>query len=269
MGPEGPDHQGDETMNPNFSAVVVFSTSARMTDTIPLVQTCFDVADLRLPFLPQLGTGWAQSITEGVNQALLRYPECRYILFYDGDGFWQRSDLLELYRRIEADETIDAIFPCQSSRTCNRPLAYAFHFEETEPPNFTYDTAMQECHHGHFAGTLVRMDVFRRLAQPWFCAVPSPTTGSWHSIDGAMDADTFFWGKLLHANHKAKNGHRIVQANDIIVGHGQYMIRWPRGTRTVCQNLQEWFSTKKPPEGVHCPTLSESRTSVDPEFSNL
>ncbi len=254
--------------NPDFSAVVVFSTSARMTDTIPLVQTCFDVADLRLPFLPQLGTGWAQSITKGIQQALEHYADRRYILFYDGDGFWRRQDILEMYRRIESDPTIDAIFPCQSSRTCDRPLVYNYCTPDYDGPPMTYDGPVQECQHGHFGGTLVRMDVFRRIPMPWFCALPSPETGSWDMLDGAMDADTYFWLKLWKSNQLAKNGHRIVQANDIMVGHGQYMVRWPNGIKTEYQSMQDWFGSKQPPAGAHCPTMAEARTSVAPEFLN-
>jgi hypothetical protein len=256
-------------MNPDFSAVVVFSTNASVTFTMPLVQVCFDVADLRLPFLPMLGTGWAQSITEGIRQAITRYADRKYILFYDGDGFWRKQDLIEMYRRIDSDPTMDAIFPCQSSRTCDRPLAYDYRTPDYDGPPLTYDSPMQECQHGHFAGTLIRMEVFRRLSEPWLCAIPSPSDGSWDSTEGAMDADTFFWLKLWKFNQLARNGHRIVQANDILVGHGQYMIRWPNGVKTTYQGLQDWFTTKTPPIESHCPTMAEARTSVAAEFANV
>jgi hypothetical protein len=207
----------------------------------------------KIDVLPSEGTTWEQSLTDNIEKALREYPNHKYILFYDGDGAWASDDLDRLYDTIEADENLEAVFPCQSARNEDKPLAYGFRSDDYDGPAPTYDGPLQEQQHGHFACSLVRMDVFRRMKQPWFARGPTP---SGHIVD----ADTCFWFKLWDMN-RGTNKH-VAQVNDILVGHIELMVRYPNGAKTACITLDQFKRTRRPPHGAHCPTIQEAREAI-------
>ena len=239
-----------------LNAVAIFAANARVGFTMPMFGLAYDMAAHGLPVIPALGNEWHSSITQSIEAAVEKFGDRKYILFYDGDGFWTEDDLRELYRRIEADETIDAIFPTQACRTSNeRPLCWGWQTKDYDGPELNYDGLMQEQQHGHFACTFIRMDVFRRLPRPWIQPRASKT-GQW-DYPNCMSSDTSFWLQLWHHNRALKNGHRVVQANDIVVGHGEFMVRWTTPRGVVMQPLGQWMAERKPPAAVRCPTRSE------------
>ena len=242
-----------------MSAVAVLSANARLGFTLTYLNIFADLQRFGIDFLPTLSPYWEQAICGSIATALQHYGDRRYILFYDGDGAWQSGDIRTLYDAIEADPSIDAIFPCQASRGGDVPLAYGYRFNGSRR-SMTYADDLQECEHGTFAATFVRMDVFRRMAEPWLLSIPG-ADGSWRGTD-KIDSDTYFWKKLDGLN--AGTGRRVVQHNKVLVGHLELMVRWPNGSATACQTLGDWFKTHRPPAGAHCPTMAEMQDQNNP-----
>ena len=241
-------------MNRNKQIVAVMSSNARLSFTASVWCMIHDLLAFGVDVLPSQGTTWEASLTLSIEKALKEYGDRKYILFYDGDGTWAPDDFERLYAAIEANPTLDAVWPCQSARNSDVPLAYGYRSADYDGPAPTYDQPLQEQQHGHFACSLIRMDVFRRMRQPWFLR---GATTSGHLVD----SDTWFWFRLWDLNRGT--GRHVAQVNGVLVGHLELMVRYPDGTKTACMTLDEFYKRRRPPDGAHCPTMVEARAAVE------
>jgi hypothetical protein len=189
---------------------------------------------------------WDQAITFAIESAVTNNK--KYVLFFDGDSVWTPDDLLALYQRIDADPKMDAICPVQADRNGENPLCYNWQ-AGNQKMEYAYSEPMTRVGHGHFGLTLVRTQVFRDMRQPWFMGVPA-RDGTWHRIEGKQDSDTYFWLKFARA------GKVVYQANDVVLGHMQMMIRWQTPNGVYAQGTQEYRAKGKPPI-CRVPTLDD------------
>lgn len=188
---------------------------------------------------------WGQSLTHLITRHIDSGAE--YFVFFDGDGGFTPQDLYDLHRVIEEDPRIDAIWPVQSDRKGSRPLVFDWNPSVFGP--YDYDRPFMKYPHGHFGLTLIRTRVFRQMPQPWFWDQPA-TDGTWEQKEGKMDADTYFWLKLLDV--QKKTGNYCIQANATVIGHMQLMMRWQDGAKVICQSLDDYYANGKP-YGLHMP----------------
>lgn len=175
----------------------------------------------------QSGVFWEQCMQRAVLQALDRERQgaigpIDFFLFTDFDTVFEVEQVLRLREIITADATIDAVYPVQAARHWDQPLLF--------DPRRNYVDATTDTPLGHFGCTMIRRSVFaldrepnRRAARlPWFWSLPN-AKGLWD--EGRVDPDIYFWNSLRN------NGGRIVQANEVIVGHLELAVMWPEMQR--------------------------------------
>lgn len=219
-------------------------------------------AELGIPITPNFGLFWDQQVSNRI-EAILRKLDCKYILFFDGDGAWSIEQIRELYRLIEHEtvdgKRIDAIYPTQPCRKGAVPLAYNWMARELTGQDYDYSGELTADVHGHFGLTFIRTEALRQLEKPYLWGQPSPETGSWlPGSPGKMDADTYFWIKFRDS------GFTAARANKVIIGHQELMVRWQRGTEVVAQSIHD-FQERGAPEGLRTPTVDEYQLIAPPE----
>lgn len=201
------------------------------------------------------GALWEIALTKAIYD--IRDHEPEYYLFIDGDGIFDERDVKDLWNVIKSDDSIDAVFPVQADRNGIKPLAYSWLKEAGYP--YTYERPVTPAIHGHFGLTFVRSRVFDELAEPWFWSMPGKS-GKWTVEDGKRDADTYFWIKLHehHAQLRDRFGEtrRVIQPNQVVIGHMEQHIRWQVGPKVVVQTLSEYQRYGKP-MGLRNPYINE------------
>jgi len=164
---------------------------------------------------------WAQQISNLMEEAIAD-PECRYVLTMDFDTVFGTTDILELYRLLEAVPEADAVIPLQSKRG-NKDVLMSLAGREPGTVRTAISAADLErqllpANTGHFGLTLFRADSLRRFPRPWM--VPEPNKeGMWNG--GHRDADIDFWKRFRAAGFKPFLAPRVV------VGHLEEVIKWP------------------------------------------
>src|SRR5437868_7043654 len=116
---------------------------------------------------------------------------------------------------------VDAICPLQSARGWSSPLMTMQLPEGIDPnnvPKSYFDQDMVRLRTGHFGCTLIRVSALQAVAKPWYWATPA-ADGSWN--DGHVDDDIYFWRQW------EKAGKTLFNANRVVVGHAELMIKWP------------------------------------------
>ena len=208
------------------------------------------IQNCKIPVVGLQGPYWNQGISNGIVQALTHNP--KYILTYDGDSVFQPSDIEKLMKIMDDNDHIDALCPVQADRNADVPLAYAWNNQTLGP--FDFSGELTEIAHGHFGCTFMRADIFRKMERPWFIGVPN-VDGTWSGMK--RDDDTEFWRKFNKA------GLHLYQANDVVIGHMELMVRWQHGPNVLVQTLAD-FHTNGKPQGLRNPTVEEIQQKLQP-----
>lgn len=195
----------------------------------------------------KIGLDWTQEI-QNCAELCVSHDDCKYVLFIDGDGVFDINDLYKMYEIIEADETLDAIFPVQAERHAERPLVWNYMAEHFG--NMDYSGELTDVLHGHHGLTFIRRRVFDQMPKPWFCSVPG-RSGRWDVKDGMKSPDTYFWFKFR------EHGFRVAQANRIVLGHMELCINWQDGPRVIKQSTRDYKENGRPKGLRGAPTVGE------------
>ncbi len=168
---------------------------------------------------------WQEKISEGYDWALVT----------DHDSFFSPEDVGELRKLIEGSGNGDVFCGTQIKRGGNQVLMvpYGFECEGKTAPAPQDDANVTRVSLGHFGLTLFNLKAIEQLPRPWFRSSTGP--------EGRIDPDIYFW----RAWDKA--GYTLYQANDVLVGHLQYVVTWPTRNRMVAhQFLGDYLKNGKP-----------------------
>lgn len=191
------------------------------------------------------GVFWGQKMTN----LFLRHLDdgTKYILTLDYDTLFTRRDVFDLYRLMEDNPEIDAVFPVQSRRNGDgaifcignpdgvhscEPRTVELAPEDLARPTLQVTT-------GHFGLTFIRVDSLRKMPHPWFSEV---LDGEQRYGPGRLDADIAFWHRWKDA------GNTVHMALRVVVGHTQQVVTWPgrRLTKQVHQYMPDYDDHGKP-----------------------
>lgn len=185
------------------------------------------VAETGWEVLTNQSAFWEKGISLVIEDAIQKGYD--YILFTDFDGLYTKDDAIELVNRLhESDAAV--MYAVQMSRHDHKPLCFE--------PELDYSTKQTVKKFAHFGLTAVRLEVFKKLPQPWFENIPGPD-GSWRS-NPHSDADISFWRRLI------TTGHKVVQCNDIVIGHMEICAIWPTKQGRMMQPLPLYRMMGKP-----------------------
>ncbi|MFW5652652.1 MAG: hypothetical protein ACOC0P_01290 [Planctomycetota bacterium] len=216
--------------------IVVILNRPRLTFTAhsqAIEKTLFELGTTGLiaGMIAQSGVFWEQCMQRAVLQALQAEKRgtlapVSAFLFVDFDTVFDVSQVIRLRDIMTKDPSIDAVVPVQAARHWDQPLLH--------DPKRNHAQPLTDLTLGHFGCTLIRRSVFslertagkRSARLPWFWSLPN-AEGLWD--EGRVDPDIYFWNSLRN------NGGRIVQANDVVVGHVEMAVMWPK-RRSVCSS---------------------------------
>jgi hypothetical protein len=187
---------------------------------------------LGLSYDVQQGCYWHQNMCELMERALAR--KSKYFLALDYDTIFNTTNVMELYRLLEAYPEADAVASVQAKRLSNCPL-YVAPDKEGKPLPLTpqeLDRPLARIFAAHFGLTMFRCESLAKFPRPWMQAKPNED-GRW--ADGHMDADMSFWYRWNEV------GLKLFLANRVVVGHMSEMIEWPgKDFKTVVQPLRDY-----------------------------
>lgn len=198
------------------------------------------LAPLGITLRKHTGAYWGQCLTRVIEEALDEDgPE--YILTLDYDSVFTRRDVQALLSAAVRHPLADAIAPLQASRKRDLPM-FTIRGENGKNldkiPWEHLEAELVRVHTAHFGLTLIRVSALAHLVKPWFWDAPD-TEGRWG--DGRTDADISFW----HGWEQA--GLSLYLAPRVVVGHGEFMVRWPgRDLSAIYQHPSEFWKNGKP-----------------------
>lgn len=200
------------------------------------------LAKLGIEVNPFVGAFWGQCLERGLE--MLEQRGFDAILTIDYDTVFSAENVKSLMRLMILHPEADAIAPLQSARGWNSPLLTMEVPEGVEPgkvPRSQFDADLTKLKTGHFGLTLIRTSALRDIPKPWFWGTPAPD-GSWN--DGRVDDDIYFWRQW------EKAGKTLFNANRVVVGHLELMIKWPgRDLGVFHQRVADYWKDG-PPSGV-------------------
>lgn len=153
-----------------------------------------------------------------------------YLLFTDFDSVFEAKDARAIVDRLHNSDAA-ATVAVQMSRHDEKPLCFE--------PDADYSTNDTVKRFAHFGLTAIRTEVFAKMPRPWFESIPGPD-GSWLS-NPHSDGDISFWRKCQLL------GHKVVQCNDIVIGHMELATIWPTAKGRMMQLLPHYRRHGKPP----------------------
>jgi len=188
------------------------------------------------------GAFWGQCLERGIEHLVNQGFDA--VLTIDYDTVFSAQNVMSLMRLMLLHPEADAIAPLQSARGWSSPLLTMALPEGAEPgkiPREHFETDLARLKTGHFGLTLLRTKALADLPRPWFWATPAPD-GTWN--DGRVDDDIYFWRQW------EKAGKTLYNANRVVVGHLELMIKWPgRDLNTFHQRVADYWRDG-PPRGV-------------------
>jgi SAM-dependent methyltransferase len=190
-----------------------------------------------------LGVFWGQCLSRLMRMKIAQGVEL--LLTVDYDTVFCASDVVALYRLMDAHPEVDALVPLQMKRASRAPL---FHLADEhgecrrEVPWAELRNEVVPIRAGHFGLTMLRASALERMPHPWFIPVPDPATGEWD--DGRIDEDVNFWLRWREA------GNTVALASQVVLGHIEEVITWPDTMlRPMYQHVRE-YQTQGRPRGV-------------------
>jgi hypothetical protein len=201
------------------------------------------LSPLGITVTPFFGAFWGQCLERGF-ETLIERDKPDAILSIDYDTVFTAQNVGTLMRLMVLHPEADAICALQSARGWGSPLM-SFDlpegFSHDRIPKTYFDADLTKLRTGHFGLTLIRTSALREIPQPWIWSKPD-VDGRWG--EGRTDDDIYFWRKW------AEHGKSLFNANRVVVGHIEAMIRWPgRDLGTIHQRAAE-FSTQGAPKDI-------------------
>ena len=146
---------------------------------------------------------------------------CEWILTIDYDSFFRREDV-ELLFAHALSYGCDAITGLQVRRSDGQIL-----IEHDDPPENWQTLPVLEVKSAHFGLTAIRCEALKRVPKPWF-QNKADEYGGWGP--GKIDDDIWFWRQFVAA------GCHVFVTPKVVIGHGEYMIRWPHKEPTFARD---------------------------------
>jgi hypothetical protein len=154
------------------------------------------------------GVFWGQCLTRGIEAALLDGADV--IVTIDYDSVFTPDHLSQLIGLLYDQTDFDCIVPVELKREAHEVLWQSSGDNDYSKPLTPILT-------GHFGLTAFDARAFAKLPKPWFLAQPDED-GGWG--EGKIDEDIYFW------RNWGKAGLKVALANDIRIGHLEFMISW-------------------------------------------
>lgn len=195
---------------------------------------------LGIEILKHTGAFWGQCLERCMTQIVDAGADA--ILTLDYDSIFTKQDVSELIRLFNEHPEIDALAAMQSNRIRSLPM-FTVHKDgvvQNNVPMEDIQADVMKVATAHFGLTLIRVSALNDIKHPWFHGQPNKD-GLWD--DGRMDDDISFWFKWSQA------GKTLYQANHVLAGHAELMIKWPgQDLNAIYQHPSEFYKTGKPAE---------------------
>lgn len=221
-------------------AAVMSMPRLGFTDNFMCSQTALN--KLGIEVTPFVGAFWGQCLERGLEHLIAQDFDA--ILTIDYDTVFTAQNINTLIRLMLLHPEADAICPLQSARGWNSTLmtmALPDGMDPNKVPRSHFDADLSQLRTGHFGLTLIRVASLKEMPKPWLWSKPAPD-GSWN--DGRVDDDIYFWRQWEAA------GKTLFNANRVVVGHLELMIKWPGRDLTVLHQRAPEFWKDGPPSGV-------------------
>jgi hypothetical protein len=166
------------------------------------------------------GAFWGQSMTK-VFERTIEQDNPDLILTIDYDTVMTAGHLSRMIQTMMLYPEIDALAPIQSSRHHTTTLFTVAGDDGKNVdglPRTALDADTTPVKTAHFGLTLLRTAALKKMAKPWFHAIPSPA-GDWG--EGHVDDDIQFWRQWEAA------GNSLHLANRVAIGHMELLVKWP------------------------------------------
>lgn len=186
------------------------------------------------------GVFWHHALSRSIKNACDFYFEDTgddfdFILTADYDTYALPQDLIDLATLLGRSPEADCLVTMQSKRGGTGEILAG-----GREMNMLHEIVPIET--AHFGFTLFRKEFFARLRKPWFYEKPD-INGDWG--EGRIDADIGFW------ENARKCGLRTYLATQIVVGHGEELVTYPRIQNgqidKVYQSVNGWLNTRTKP----------------------
>ena len=198
-----------------------------------------------VPYWYGQGAYWHQVLSEMLEARIAE--GARYVITLDYDTIASYTDVMMLYRLMEAYPAADCIAALQMKRNSTDVLfrltsrdGVARQGDTTYIPSYQLERNLLPVEAAHFGLTIFRASSLDAHPRPWM--VPTHNDeGRW--ADGKMDADIDFWRRWRAA------GRTLYLAPRVPIGHLEELIRWPgRGLEPVYQTVGEYLTDGIPKE---------------------
>jgi hypothetical protein len=199
---------------------------------------------LGIPYTMVQGCFWHQNICNAI-KTVLAYPGTEYVLTCDYDSVFAASDVIELYRILQAYPKVDAVCALQGKRDLENVLISIQNDEGTpitKIPRSAFLRNTLEVSTGHFGLTLIRADLLRDFPKPWMNDIPNED-GEWE--EGRVDADISFWKKW-----REEYGKNLYLAPKVVIGHHVEVVMWPDNQMKMVYQTTNSYHKEGPPKEV-------------------
>jgi hypothetical protein len=197
---------------------------------------------LKIPIRKGTGAFWGQCLERVMVEAVAT-DKPGALLTLDYDTVFGIEDVGNLARLLVDHPEADAIAAVQSHRSENAPLMTIQDKDMRaikEVPLDYFQSDLSRVSTAHFGLTLIRTSSLAKLPHPWFKGVPAED-GTWG--EGHIDDDIWFWKRWEEI------GNTLYLANRVVIGHGEWMIKWPgRQFKPVYQHPNDFFKQGAPVE---------------------
>jgi SAM-dependent methyltransferase len=162
-----------------------------------------------------------------------------YILTVDYDSVFTRDTVEDLIRLAVEEPGADAVAALEIRRGGDTILATIKTADAGRLELAVLQQDLVPVASAHFGLTLFKVEALRRLPHPWFLGVPNQA-GEWG--EGRTDEDTYFWRQWAEA------GHTLFLAPHVVIGHGEFMLTWPRrgDLQPIYQHPAEFWAKGRP-----------------------
>lgn len=197
-----------------------------------------------VPYWYGQGAYWHQVLSEMLEDRIAE-ADCRYVITLDYDTVATYTEIMALYRLMEAYPTADAVTAMQMKRNSGSVL-FRLALEppvdgnKTLIPSYQLERNLLPVEAAHFGLTIFRADALRSHPRPWMAPIPRED-GRW--TEGKVDADIEFWRRWRAA------GRSLYLAPRVIIGHLEEVITWPTRTLSpIHQSVADYLKDGIPEE---------------------